>query len=78
MELNESLGKQQANSYHAAEMDEGRKHALLVAATILAARRLAQIGETKPSPALNAAIHDAVVLAERIFKKIDDLYPSRA
>jgi hypothetical protein len=58
-------------------VDEETKHAILIAASILAVRRLAQIGETKPSPALNAAIHDAVVLAERILQKVDALFPQK-
>jgi|SRR5580704_3239218 hypothetical protein len=57
-------------------MDEGRKRVLLIAASILAARRLAWDG--KPSPAFVAAISDAVRIAERIMKRIDDEWPSKA
>lgn len=58
-------------------MDEGRKRALLIAASILAAGKLSQLENTRPSPALNAVIHDSITFAERILKKIDDLFPSR-
>jgi hypothetical protein len=44
-------------------MDEGRKRVLLIAASILAARRLAN-WDGKPSPAFVAAISDAVRIAE--------------
>ena len=51
-------------------MDEGRKRTILIAASILVSRRYAQL-EGKPSPALDAAIVDAIALAERILQKID-------
>ncbi len=47
-------------------MDEGRKRVLLIAAAILAARKLCQLESTRPSPALHSIIADAVILAERI------------
>ena len=56
-------------------MDEGRKRVLLIAASILAARRLAQ-WDGKPSPALECAIADAIALAERIMSKIDRRWPA--
>jgi len=46
-------------------VDEGRKR-VLIAAAILASRKLIQLDSTRPSPAMMAAIHDAVVLADRI------------
>jgi len=46
-------------------------------AAILAARKVAQLENTLPSPKLNAAITDAVVLAERIMSRVDDLIPTR-
>ena len=49
---------------------------LLIAAAILAARRIAQL-EGKPSPALNVCIADAVAMAERIMQKIDNCWPTR-
>lgn len=58
-------------------MDEGRKRVLGIMAAILAARKVAQLDSVRPSPALNVAIHDAVILAERILAEIDRLW-SRA
>jgi hypothetical protein len=46
-------------------MDEGRKRAILIAASILVSRKFAQLGP-QSSPALEAAISDAVVMAEKI------------
>jgi hypothetical protein len=46
-------------------MTEGRKHAILFAAAILAARKLAEIGD-KPCPAREMCIEDAIRNAERI------------
>jgi hypothetical protein len=43
-------------------MDEGRKRVLLIAASILAARKLAQLDSTKPCPAQITAIHDSIIL----------------
>jgi hypothetical protein len=71
------LGKQKAKSYYT-PVDEGRKRVLLIAASILAARKLAQLESTRPSPALNSTIHDSIIFAERIMKKIDELFPSRS
>jgi len=51
-------------------VDEGRKRVLLIAASILAARKLAN-WDGRPSPALECAISDAIALAERILSKID-------
>jgi hypothetical protein len=51
-------------------MDEGRKRTILIAASILVAPKWDQLG-TRPSPALDAAITDAISLAERILQKID-------
>jgi hypothetical protein len=57
-------------------MDEGRKRVLLIAASILAARRLAN-WDGNPSPQFVAAISDAVRIGERIMRKIDDEWPSK-
>jgi hypothetical protein len=46
---------------------------LLIAACILAARKLAQID--RPCPAMEVAISDAIAMAERIMRKIDSIYP---
>jgi hypothetical protein len=51
-------------------MDEGRKRTILIAASILVARKYAQL-EGKPSPALDSAIADAISLAEKIMQQID-------
>ncbi len=56
-------------------MDEGRKRTILIAASILVARKFAQL-EGKPSPALDSAIADAISLAERIMKQIDARFPT--
>ena len=57
-------------------MDEGRKRVLLIAAAILAARRLAH-WDGRPSPAVETAIADAIALAERILGRIDARWPAR-
>jgi hypothetical protein len=57
-------------------VDEGRKRVLLIAAAILAARKLAQWDAGKRVPATVAAISDAVRWAEAILKEIDDRWPS--
>jgi hypothetical protein len=58
------------------QMDEGRKRVLLIAASILAARRLAQYDGGKKVPATVSAIADAVRWAEEIMKVIDDRWPA--
>jgi hypothetical protein len=55
-------------------VSEERKFAILFAATILAARKLAEIGD-KPCPAREAAMANAIANAERILERIDALYP---
>jgi hypothetical protein len=55
-------------------MDEQRKFAILFAATILAARKLNEIG-SKPCPARECAISDAISNAELILKRIDERWP---
>jgi hypothetical protein len=57
-------------------VDEGRKRTILIAASILVARKYAQL-EGRPSPVLDAAIADAVTMAERIMRKIDSLWPGK-
>jgi len=49
-------------------MDEQRKYAILFAATILAARELNEIG-SKPCPAQECAIADAIENAKRILER---------
>jgi hypothetical protein len=56
-------------------MDEPRKYAILFAATILAARKLNELGD-RPSPAREACIADAVSNAEMILRKIEQRWPA--
>ena len=49
---------------------------LLIAASILAARKLAQFDGGKKAPATMSAIADAVRWAEEIMKAIDDRFSS--
>jgi hypothetical protein len=55
-------------------MDEGRKRVLLTAASILAARKFSgwNGGWT---PAAEAAVSDAITLAEKIMSRIDSRWP---
>ena len=57
-------------------MDEQRKYAILFAATMLAARKLNEIG-VKPCPARECAISDAISNADLILKRIDERWPTR-
>ena len=52
-------------------MDEGRKRVLLIAASILAARKLAQYDSGARVPATVSAIADGIRWAERIMEEID-------
>jgi hypothetical protein len=61
--------------YYTPAVDEGRKRVLLIAACILAARRLSQ-WDGRHSPASESAIADAIALAERIMAKIDSRWPA--
>jgi hypothetical protein len=58
-------------------VDEGRKRVLLIAASILAARKLAQYDSGARVPATVAAIADGVRWAERIMEEIDRRHPSK-
>ena len=58
-------------------MDEGRKRVLLIAASILAARKLSQYDGGKRVPATVAAISDAVRWAEAIMREIDSRWPAK-
>lgn len=55
-------------------MDEQRKFVVLIAATILAARKLNE-SESTPWP-IHVAITDAIEKASRILEKIDKRWPS--
>lgn len=58
-------------------MDEGRKRVLLIAAAILAARRLAQYDGRAGAkvPATICAIDDAIRWAEELMREIDRRWP---
>jgi hypothetical protein len=71
-----AIDEEKAKEYYG-EMDEGRKRVLLIAASILAARKLAQ-WDGRMSPASEAAISDAITIAERILSKIDNRWPTKA
>ncbi|MGC2245084.1 MAG: hypothetical protein WA609_00650 [Terriglobales bacterium] len=55
-------------------MDEGRKRVLLIAASILAARKLAQYDSGARIPATVSAIADAVRWAEETMRTIDERF----
>ena len=57
-------------------MDEGRKRVLLIAASILAARKLAQYDGGTRVPATICAIADAIRWAEEIMNEIDRRWPA--
>ena len=67
--------EQIANGVPCCEMDEGRKRVLLIAAAILAARKLSGFEGGKRVPATVAAISDAVRWAEEIMREIDRHWP---
>jgi len=52
-------------------MDEGRKRVLLIAASILAARKLAQFDGGARVPATICAVSDSIRWAEEIMAEID-------
>jgi hypothetical protein len=56
-------------------VDEGRKRVLLIAATILAARKLATFD--RPCPGTESAIADGISMAERIMERIGAKYPAK-
>ena len=58
-------------------MSQERKYAILFAATILAARKLADLGNLtdKPCPARDVVIRDAILRAEAILRRIEQTYP---
>jgi hypothetical protein len=58
-------------------VDEGRKRVLLIAACILAARKLAQFEAGKRVPATISAIDDAIRWAEEIMVEIDRRWPAK-
>jgi len=54
-------------------VDEGRKPVLLIAASILAARKLAQYDSGARVPATVAAVSDAIRGAERIMEEMEEI-----
>jgi len=58
-------------------VDEGRKRVLLIAASILAARKLAQYDGVKRVSATVSAIADAIRWAEEIMNEIDRRWPAQ-
>jgi hypothetical protein len=56
-------------------VDEGRKRVLLIAASILAAHKLAQYDSGARVPSTVAAVADGVRWAERIMEEIDRRHP---
>jgi len=57
-------------------VDEGRKRVLLIAAAILAARKLANHSPGRV-PATICAISDAIQFANQIMTEIDRLWPTK-
>ena len=57
-------------------MTEERKYALLLAATILSARKLAELDSTRPSPAKFTIVDRSIELAKFILQRIDERWPS--
>jgi hypothetical protein len=60
-------------------MTDERKYALLFAATILAARKLANLSSdtTGPTPAKLCAVEDAIDQAKFILERIEARWPER-
>jgi len=56
-------------------MTEERKHALRLAAIILAARKLAALENDRPSPAKLSAVETAIERAKFILDRIDAKWP---
>ena len=71
------MGEQNTNMLHSS-VDESRKRVILIAASILAARKLAQYDGGKRVPATISAIADAVRWAEEILREIDSRWPCRS
>lgn len=67
--------RMQGESATLLDVDEGRKRVLLIAASILAARKLAQYDGGAKVPATVSAIADAIRWAEQIMVEIDARWP---
>jgi|307.fasta_scaffold739190_1 hypothetical protein len=57
-------------------MTEGRKYAILFAATLLCARKLMELGD-RPSPAKFALVENAISNAKFIWDRIDKKWPQQ-
>jgi hypothetical protein len=57
-------------------MTEERKFAILFAATLLCARKLAELDSDKPSPAKVYAVNTAIEKAKFILDRIDEKWPN--
>jgi hypothetical protein len=73
-----SLLRKRTNSEHAIMLQwtKAARRVLLIAASILAARKLAQYDGGRKVPATMSAIADAVRWAEEIMKAIDEKWPA--
>jgi len=71
------LDEQKGERYTMPAMEEGRKRVLLIAAAILAARKLAQFPSTPRVPATISAISDPIRFANQIMVEIDRLWPTK-
>jgi hypothetical protein len=61
-------------------MDEGRKRVLAIVAGILVARHLKNpddLHDSRPSPRTESLVGSAVQWAERIMRKIDNVFPAK-
>jgi hypothetical protein len=61
-------------------MDEGRKRVLAIVAGILVARHLKNpddLHDSRPSPRTESLVGSAVQWAERIMRKIDNVFPTK-
>ena len=63
--------EQMAKEVYCPGMDEGRKRVLLIAAAILAARKLVQYDSGARVPETISAISDAIRWAEKLMAEID-------
>ena len=58
-------------------MDKGRKRVLLIAAAILAARKLAQCDGSAWVPSTITAVDHGITWAEKIMQEIDRRWPPK-
>lgn len=68
-------GERKAKMLECPVVNDGRKRVLLIAASILTVRSLAQL-DRKPSPAIQSCIADAIADAEKTMRRIDRMRPS--